>query len=165
MAVTFFEAESIGSGSLPFPDEYLEKNPKENGKIFTITEFSLVKSGKGYLFKTDVFCGFLWRKQKTTNQVVEALEYYCSQPYGFALVCKLDKDVKGFCVLGVDTEQQTSWYALGNGYTTQEQLSSSQEQGGNPFIHPVPLTSGSTSVTPFPPSTPGTSTRKRRSAS
>lgn len=161
MAISFFEAESVGNGSLPFANEYLDENPRENGKVYTINEFKLVNSGKGYLFTTDKFSGFLFKNQKTAKQIVEALEHYIKQYHGFALVAKLDKSVKGAIVIGVDGDTPVTWHQLGNGFTTLEPSVDSPTLGGNPFILPVPSTPSGVSTT-TQTATPITSASKKR---
>lgn len=119
MALNFFEDSTSSNGSLDFVNDYLEENPKEHGKIFEVTEFKLASSGKGYLLYTDKFMCFLFKNAKLTKQVIEALEYYCSQPNGYAFFVQLDKGHKQKFKLAVDPEEPRTWFNSKNGFTQQ----------------------------------------------
>lgn len=141
MAIKFFDDEPTGSGLLPFAKEYLEENPKENKKEFLIEEIWRVQSDKGYMVRTDKFLSFLFKNQKTTKQILEALKYYCEKQDGYALVCVLDKSAKNSVKIGVDFDKPTSWFTSGNErYSTQESDWGADINGNeNPFLPPVPL--------------------------
>lgn len=151
MALKFFDDEPNSSGSLPFAKDYLEENPRENKKEFEIEEFWLVQSNKGYMFRTDKFIGFLFKNQKTTKQILEALKYYTENQDGYALVAVLDKGAKNSYRLGVDFDKPTSWFTSGNERYATHELDSGQDINGNanPFLPPVPSNpSGVTAATP-----------------
>lgn len=140
MALKFFDDEPNSSGSLPFAKDYLEENPRENKKEFEIEELWLVQSNKGYMFRTDRFIGFLFKNQKTTKQMLEALKYYTENQDGYALVAVLDKGAKNSYRLGVDFDKPTSWFTSGNERYAIHELDSGQDINGNanPFLPPVP---------------------------
>lgn len=140
MAIKFFDDEPSGNGSLPWAKEYLEENPKENKKSFPVEEISRVQSDKGYMVRTDKFMCFLFKNQKTTKQLLEALKYYCDSQDGYQVVCVLDKASKNSVRIGVDFDVPTSWFTSGNDrYSTQE-LDWGVDTNGreNPFLPPVP---------------------------
>jgi hypothetical protein len=141
MALSFFEQEeSSSSGDLPFCEEYLKENPKNNGKVLQVREVFAVKSGKGYLIKTDECIGWLWRKEKTTSQLLEALQYYVEIQHGFGLFLVLDKNAKAKFKLAVDSEVECSWFGDEKKYTVVEDGHGSREAiQSNPFLIPHPL--------------------------
>lgn len=140
MAISFLDEQESSSGSLEFASDYLETNPKADKKFFDVTEIYLVKSGKGYMIKTENFACFLWKNSKVAKQLIEALKYYVQKGKGFQIVCQLDKKAKEKYRLGSDNEKPVIWYEVGGKYTTSEdgdpQLS--QPQSENPFLIPVP---------------------------
>ena len=140
MALKFFDVEASGNGNLPFAKDYLEENPKENKKEFDIEELWLVQSNKGYMFRTDKFIGFLFKNQKTTKQILEALKYYVEQQDGYQLVAVLDKSAKNSYRLAVDFDKPTSWFTSGNERYATNEFDSGQDINGNvnPFLPPVP---------------------------
>lgn len=139
MTLKFFDAESPTSGDLPFASDYLKENPKYNGEQYEVTEVVLAQSNKGYMVKTDSFILWLWKKQKLTTQLIEALKFYTEQQDGYKLVAVLDKTAKSMARLAIDFEEERTWFAVGNeSYSTQE-LGFTKETSNtaNPFL-PAP---------------------------
>jgi hypothetical protein len=134
--VKFFEAQDTGSGDRDFAPDYLKRFPKQDGTLHDVTEIKKVVSGKGYLLYTEHFLVWLWKKEKSAQQVIEALRVYIDTKEGFTLVCKLDKTKKSGCILGVDFERPTTWFAMGNDSYTLDEDAISQEStdSGNPFL-------------------------------
>lgn len=168
MAIQFFEDITPTDGDLDFAADFLKANPKQDGKDFTITEITLAKSGKGYMAKTDHFVCWLWRKNKTTNQLLEAIEAYVANQHGYRIVAVLDKRIKDGFRLGVDFDCPQSWFMNGEKkqYATKDiWFSPQQSSESNPFLPPAlqppiggPQLDGDQSD--LPPTTNGS--RKRR---
>lgn len=139
MALHFFDDESTGNGSLPFASDYLEEHPKANGKEFEVKELYRTQSNKGYMLITDCFSGFLFKNQKLTKQLLEALQLYCDKQDGYALIAVLDKSAKNKFRLAVDFEKPRSWFTRGNEHfvTSESGLELKEVPKGNPFLPPV----------------------------
>lgn len=139
MSIQFFEDSSSTSGELEFANDYLKKFPKDNGKAFPVKEIILARSGKGYLASTDSFLCWLWKREKTTALLLEALQAYVDQRYGYTIVAVLDKGDKNGFKLGVDSELPCMWYGSAKKYSVEVDIPTLETQGGNPFlIQPVP---------------------------
>jgi len=113
MAIEFFQQEEE-STSLEFLPDALETNPKLNGKLFDVFSFKKAKSGKGYMLYTSDFICWFFKKEKTIQQALEALDYYCKTGTGFQFVVKVDKTLKSKFVLGIDTEREVKYIPLEN---------------------------------------------------
>lgn len=137
MSLTFFESkEDNGNGELEFFNEWLEKNPKPKNKEFEVTECKASKSGKGYMLVTTDFQIWLWKKQKLTQQLLEAFNVWVNiEPdTGFRLVVVLDLKSKDKYRIGVDKETKVTWFQMGNGYTTTADNAYFQDSDLNPFL-------------------------------
>lgn len=136
MALKFFDSESNSNGSLSFLKDWLEENPKNKETVFLVTEITRVQSGKGYLIKTNKFAVFAWAKSKTAKNLVEALDYYCSNPQsGYCLMVVLAKPNEDNYQLAVDDEKPTTWFSSKNGYTTSQPVYTSVEESSeNPLL-------------------------------
>lgn len=139
MALKFFDDESTNSGNKPFASDYLKENPKMNGKQFQVREVYRTQSDKGYMFIFDDFSAFLFKNQKTAKQIIEALDYYCENQDGYALVGVLDKGLKNGIKFAVDFDEPTSWFTKGNEHfvTNESDLGVERLPKGNPFLPPV----------------------------
>lgn len=137
MGIQFFEEFESTSVDLVFAKEYLAEHPKEDGKQFQVTEVLLVKSNKGYLVKTDSFVTWLWKRSATATLLVQALDVYVRDCYGFAIVCVLDKRHKDACRLGVDGDIPTMWYGSAKKFTVEPDIPTFDPVTANPFLIPV----------------------------
>lgn len=140
MSIQFFEDITPTDGDLDFAADFLKQNPKLDGKDFTITEINLARSGKGYMAKTDSFICWLWRKNKPTMQLLEALEAYVANQHGYRIVAVLDKKVKDGFRLGVDFDCPQSWFMHGEkkSFATQDiWFSPTGVSQSNPFLPPA----------------------------
>ena len=166
MAIEFFKQQET-SPNLDFLNEYLEENPKSNGKIFDIYSFTKAKSGKGYMLSTSDFHIWFFRKEKILTQILEALDYYCKTGEGLQFVCQIDKSVKSLCHIGIDEDRKVTYIPLeGTSYVLQNYIKSEgtkkEKKGSNPFLIqkknpvPSPLTTidSPNSGVPEPPSSP-----------
>lgn len=138
--IQFFEAETNNSDT-PFLSELLKEPEGKNliGKTFIVNEVIAVSSGKGYLIRTDEFITFIWKKQKLTNQLLEALNFYFEQGTGYTLCAVVDPKVKCGCQLGVDFETTSYWQKKGESFynsTTALELESKLGTE-NPFLPPT----------------------------
>lgn len=136
MGIQFFEEISPTSGDIPFVKEFLIENPHQNGNQFKINEIKLVSSNKGYLCSTDYFLIFLWKRAITTKMLIEALETYVKESYGYGIVAVLDKNHKDSFRLGVDADMPCMWYAQGKKFTTTLDIPSFDIETMNPFLIP-----------------------------
>lgn len=153
MAIQFFEEAYSHGIDLDFAKDYLSNFPKENGASYNVSEIVLAASGKGYMIKTDRFICWLWKKQSTAKMLIEALEKYVEEGYGYMVVAVLDKDAKDGYKLGIDPEQPCNWFGKGKKFTVIEDTFSSQETTQNPFFIPRAL---------YPPTTvPATQTGRK----
>lgn len=114
MAIEFFEQneESISFDFLP---DYLEENPKIDGRLYDVVAFKKAKSGKGYMLYTSHFICWFFKKEKVLQQALEALDYYCKSGGGFQFVVKVDKKAKSKFHLGIDNEREAKFVPLENG--------------------------------------------------
>lgn len=138
--IQFFEAES-NSADTPFLSDLLkEPNGKSLiGKTFIVNEVLAVSSGKGYLLRTDTFITFIWKKQKVTTQLLEALNFYFEQGTGYTLCAVVDPKIKCGCQLGVDFATTSYWQKKGeNFYNSTNALElETKLVTENPFLPPT----------------------------
>lgn len=137
MALTFFESqEDNGTGELLFLNDWLKENPKTKEKIFEVTEFKAVKSGKGFMGITNSFQVFIWKNSKIAKMLVEAMNVWINiEPdTGYKVVIALEPKSKEGYKLGVDKDHKVTWFQMGNGYTTLELNAYSEESDLNPFL-------------------------------
>lgn len=148
MALKFFDNEPTTNGNLEFAADYLKENPKEDGKIYEITEFKITSSGNGYLLYTDKFMGFLFKNAKVTKQIIEALEYYASQPNGYGFYAQLSKKAKNGINIAIDSDEPRTWFVSKNGFTQQDIDTGGEAQleNSNPFLLTVPTTPPTESI-------------------
>lgn len=158
MSIQFFDEQSTGSSDLLFAKDYLGNNPSHNGQSYPINEVSLVRSNKGYLCKTDNFVCWIWKRETTATLLLQALEVYVRDGYGYTIVAVLDdKSSNGFR-LGVDGDKPCMWYGSTKKYTVTPDIPIFDPQKGNPFlISHAPLT-----PTTEPASQPGTNGASRK---
>lgn len=150
MPLTFFEEieESNGDGDRLFCKEYLEQNPRENGKQFPVRNIKLVKSGKGFIIDTDYFMCWIWKKSKIAGFLIEALETYVSQGQGFTIYAVLDKTTKDCFRLAADPDVPSYWYELGKLSYSTHAPSSLEGMKGNPFLPVAPSPNPEMTMTP-----------------
>jgi hypothetical protein len=114
MALDFLTDDS-GDGRLPFVKEYLELNPKQNGKQFTITEVVKVKSGKGYILNTAKFAVWIWSNSTVTKKLMAVLHGMIEDnARHMPLVVVLDKSTSEHFKLAFDDEKPCTWVKLEN---------------------------------------------------
>lgn len=138
MAITFFEDSSQTSGDLEFAKDFLTKNPKEEGRQFTVQQVVKASSGKGYMVSTSSFMCWLWNKSNTTKQLIDALQFYCEANQGYTLIAVLDKKAKDGYRLGVDFDLPCVWYTTKNGSFQLTPVEALSMDGGNPFLPTAP---------------------------
>ena len=113
MAIEFFTQDEE-TPSLEFLPDYLEENPKANGKIFDVFAFKKAKSGKGYMLYTSHFICWFFKKEKVLQQALEALDYYCKTGTGYTFVVQIDSKAKNKFHLGIDNEREAKYVPLEN---------------------------------------------------
>jgi len=136
MALSFFGPLESDTKDLDFLDDWLKENPKNKRTEFPVSEIILVRSGKGYMVKTDCFIVFLWKKAAQTAIVLEALQHYLENPQdGRELVVVLNKKAKNGFQLAANLDKEITWFSVGNGFSTNEQDAILPESNGeNPLI-------------------------------
>lgn len=136
----FFETETQTS-DIPFLSDLMKEpeGKKLEGSQHVVNEVLAVSSGKGYLIRTDRFITFIWKKQKTTTQLLEALNYYFEAGTGYTLCAVIDSKVKGLCKLGVDFDSPSYWQKKGeNFYNSISAIITEANLGTeNPFLPPT----------------------------
>lgn len=136
MGIQFFDEQPTGARYLPFSEDYLANNPGDTGKSFLVKEVILARSNKGYMCNTDRFTCWLHKRSNVATRLVEALEVYVRDKYGYAIVAILDeKTDKGFR-LGVDPDQPCMWYGSGKKFTVKQDIPSFDTEDVNPFLLP-----------------------------
>jgi hypothetical protein len=139
MALKFFEPKkSSGSGNTPFVNDWLKDNPKNKETTFIVKEIVRTQSDNGYRVVCDDFQGFIWKNQKLTTLLLEALEVWIKErESGYALFLVLHDPKKPEFTLACDKDVPVSWFTSKNGYTTTESSAVSDTQiqeGTNPFL-------------------------------
>lgn len=136
MALKFFDDLNPQSSQLPFLDEFIKKEKNLKTDTFPIQEITRVKSDKGFMVKTEKFMVFIWKNQKITQQLIEALDLWINGTVGYELVVFLPNTKKTDFKLGVDFEKEVTWFTSKNGYTTIQEDVSYQDidPDKNPFL-------------------------------
>lgn len=138
--IQFFETES-NTSDVPFLSDLLKKPEGKEiiGNTFVVNEVLAVSSGKGYLIRTDRFITFIWKNQKLTNQLLEALNFYFENGTGYTLCAVVDPKVKPGCQLGIDFETTSYWQKKGESFynSTTVVLSEAKQVTQNPFLPPT----------------------------
>lgn len=89
--VSFSDDSSEGTGSnRPFLEEYLEETVVKFPLISLVEEVYLSKSGKGYVVRSEEFSIFLWKNNKLSKMLIEALKHYISQGEGNTLAIRVN---------------------------------------------------------------------------
>lgn len=137
MALTFFEDTSSTAGELPFLNEFIKKAKNLKTQQYEVKEIKKTRKDKGYLVITDRFSCYIWKNAKEAGQLIEALDLYINGGKGYAIFVYLPDPKKDDFKLAVDFEQERTWYAGKNGYTTTLELASiTTVDGTNPFLPP-----------------------------
>jgi len=136
MALKFFDDTSSNSGSLPFLQDFIKKAKSLKQDTYPVVEITRVRSDKGYMVKTEKFMCFLWKNQKITGQLIEALEFYIESGKGYEICVFLPDVKKDDFKLGVNFEQEVTWFTSKNGFTTTQEESVCQgiNPDKNPFL-------------------------------
>lgn len=138
MPIEFFSQEEEQT-SLDFLPDYLEENPKINGKTFDVFSFKKAKSGKGYMLYTSHFICWFFKKEKVLQQALEALDYYCKTGSGFQFVVQVDNKTKSKFHLGIDTDREAKYIPLENtsfrlADKNDTEVIGSEKKKDNPFL-------------------------------
>lgn len=136
MALTFFDDVPLSSDDLEFYGDWvkgLKASVLKTKPQYEVIEILKAKSGKGYLVKTTDFACWLWKKQKLTNQLIEALESYCKNG-GYSLFVVAITDKQDGYRIACDKEMSSLWYTDGKKYSKEAIPEEQQETGENPFL-------------------------------
>lgn len=136
MALKFFDELTPQNSLVVFLDEYIKKEKNIKQKDYPITEIKRVKSDKGFMVYTEKFMVFLWKNQKITQQMIEALSLWVSGEVGYELIVHLPDPKKADFRLGVDFEKEVTWFTAKNGFTTIQADATSVgiDPDKNPFL-------------------------------
>lgn len=117
MTIEFLTSD--GEGRLPFAKEFLDENPKADGKAFQITSVVQAKSKKGYMLITNSFCYWLWNNSTEVKTLLPMLEKWVSgEEEGKELLIKLTKKSPSGGMIGIEREKPVTWNKEGNDFTT-----------------------------------------------
>lgn len=137
--IQFFETETQTSDT-PFLSDLLKtpEGKKLEGTSHVVNEVLAVSSGKGYLIRCDNFIAFIWKKQKVTSQLLEALNYYFEAGTGYTLCAVVDSKIKGGCKLGIDFDTTSYWQKKEENFynSTTALVSEERQVTENPFLPP-----------------------------
>lgn len=89
--------EDNGQSSEPklFLNEFLEENQVKFPFVSEIRKVWLSKKGTGYCIETEHFIEFLWKKDKRTKMLIEALAHFINEGQGNLLaLCLQESDVQ-----------------------------------------------------------------------
>lgn len=129
--------ENNFSGNIPWLKEWLKANPKSKETKFLITEVIASSKGNGYRVVSEYLQHWIWKNNKETKFLIEALEHYCSNPdSGYALfICVTNKE-EAKASIGIDKEIKMEWYATKKGFSLlREDLNRTTSlDDGNPFL-------------------------------
>lgn len=120
--LTFFEEISdVGdSNGYVFLEDYLEENPGDVkiGDTLKVHTIVLTKKKKGYMVRTDKFDFHIWKSNKVTKQLIQALSLWIEEEKGKAIYCQVNKlDGKNGLVLGAAKDENVSWYCVAGKYS------------------------------------------------
>lgn len=136
--IQFFEQSQ--SADIPFLSDLLKtkEGQKLDGQVFDVESIIYASSGKGYLVKTSAFSVFIWKNQKTTQQMLEALNLYWEQGNGFVFVVQVALKVKDKHRIGVDFERTSYWQKKGDSFISTSSLTEDIPlmEPTNPFLPP-----------------------------
>lgn len=137
--LTFFETDQPKADT-PFLSELLKGEGSERleGKVFPINQITAASSGKGYTVYTDEFICFIWKKLKTTEQLLQALNFYYEAGNGYLLCVAVSSKFKNGFKIGVDFEQTAYWQKKDESFvnTTSQRDSELEQDTSNPYLPP-----------------------------
>jgi hypothetical protein len=120
------------TGSLPFLDNYVNKNPDAIGKEFEILRVKETQSRAGWVIHTAEFMIHLYKSNDLVQQLVEQLCEIESVHEAGGFVILLDEgEEQGFAII-FDTEIKRTWVLLkkyGSGKVFQSEVTSVQVAG------------------------------------
>jgi len=135
MAIKLFDSPVVSFNDLPWLNDYVEENPKCVGKFYSIESVTLSSKGTGYLFKTDTFIAFEWKKSRNVVSLIEAIIFYSVKGEGPALGIVPNK--QGKAQFAMDDElscffksQNGTWYISLSPISREEDIPSPL----NPFL-------------------------------
>jgi hypothetical protein len=159
MALKFFELPaSNGSDDLLFFNEWKETSSYEEGE-YDVVELIKVRSGKGYVAKTESFIVFLWGNSSTTKYLIQALDLFVQKGTGSRITVVVDSTMKEGYALAADEDEPKLWYCIGGKYTQSETTVTSG--GMNPFLNTSSSSPQNPSVVSISPSTKRTRSSRR----
>jgi len=150
MPIEFF-VQDEESPSLEFLPDYLEENPKCDGKIFDVFSFKKAKSGKGYMLYTSHFICWFFKKEKVLQQALEALDFYCKTGSGFQFIVQVNKKSKSKFTLGIDTDREVRYIPLENAsYRSGTMNDTEDTQETKNAVNPFLIQKSTPSLPPLP---------------
>ena len=132
----FDEIESTDTDkSYTFFEDYVEENPDDIkvGDILKIHSLVLTKKRKGYMVRTDKFDFHIWKNNKITKQLLEALKVWTQEGTGKALYVQVTAMNVDGLKLAANKAEDVNWYGFGGKYSiypiSMEELESTSGTG------------------------------------
>jgi hypothetical protein len=147
----FFEevAPNGTTEDIPFVDEYAGI-PENIGKVVEIIEVIKVRSGKGYLLKSNQCLIFLFNRSKSLVQILQLMSQYVAEQHGYGIFAQITADSPYFR-LGVDSSAERNWFLSGGKYHQGAQGITGLEFFTSPISAPSPLPNGNTPTSKHKP--------------
>lgn len=142
-----FDSDNNDEQSLPWTQEYVEKNKNCVGDTLDITSIKL--SDKGVVITTPVTKGFIYKSNMTYSHVVEFVEAWSGRKLKSPLLQLRLTDIRPFMVLGIDDERFGYWSTKTNNTWTQSYATT--KDNPTTTTNPLPLPTGHVNTT-SPPS-------------
>ena len=135
MKLQFFD-EINESNDIEFINDWMEANPKIKNKNYRVDIFQKVRSGKGYLLKTEEFMLFLFKNSSMCKHIITALETYVKNSEGgYPIYCHVANASKKQYALAADKDERVTYFNTGNGYTVSKEYADSlNTTATNPFL-------------------------------
>jgi len=133
MELVFFDDIPAGI-DVDFLSEELFKKEKLANRQFQVLEVVKAQSGKGYCLKTELFMHFVWKNDKTTKFLIEALETWVKKGEGKPIYVCLGKTYKDKPRLASDKAGSCNWFSNGKKYTLEEITDTDTTSEVNPFL-------------------------------
>lgn len=108
--IKLFGDDSYTTGSKPFFNEWIGKNPDKEGAVYSVTKIVASKKGNGYLVHTDDFILFLWKNNEVTRMLIEAVMYYSEVGVGPRFVACIRNSSYA---LGIDEDNESFFTSHG----------------------------------------------------
>jgi len=135
--LTFFEETESSSSEILFYGDWASSQKKLPKEPFLIESIKKTKKGKGYMVHTSAFVCFLYKNNKLTKMLMEAIETFCANGTGNSLyIVPISKEKDGFKI-AADKTTPCNWYSNQKEYSVFPLMDLPDEYDigqGNPFV-------------------------------